>query len=83
MKNAIATAIAAIRARLGLGPTTDKALKGITAAVADLRKVAELESANIALESAAVDAARARLVEAHSRMNRAERIADRFEGLVA
>ena len=75
--------IDAIRTRLGLLPTADKAIAGLNKALTDLREVANREAENIATENRIVASAKERMMAAENRMVRADRIADRIEGLVA
>ena len=75
--------ILALRARMGLEPTTEKALAGLTKALNDLRAVAQREADAIAAANAQIEALRERAAKAGERAVKADRIADRIEGLVA
>ncbi|MDW9519112.1 hypothetical protein GOB43_17770 [Sinorhizobium meliloti] len=72
-----------IKAHLSFRPTTEKAIKGITAALEELDAVVAHENREIEKQDAAIDrAAKARL-DAFTRRDRAEQIAKRFNDLVA
>lgn len=82
MNTFIATVLNTIRARLGLLPTTDSAIAGITKAVDQLNAVVAREEALIERQKAVREAARQQIVDAAARSDRAERIALRFTALI-
>jgi uncharacterized coiled-coil protein SlyX len=76
------TIINAILARLGLLPTTEGAIAGVTKAIEQLNAVVARENAEIERQRVQMEAARRLLVDAAARADRAEVIAARFTALV-
>ncbi|TIQ65469.1 MAG: hypothetical protein E5X41_15025 [Mesorhizobium sp.] len=72
-----------IRAFLGLVPTTEKAIAGITKAIDNLNAVVQIENDAIDALDARISKAAAARLDAFTRRDRAAKIAGRIDALIA